>query len=166
MAGMIMLVRHAKAVDRMEAEDDFERGLTPRGRADSEDVADFIRRHELGADLALVSPARRTRETFERLREASGGPAIDDPMALYHASADFLERAAREALAKASRILLVGHNPGIGGFAHMLAARAGAMNEMPDGYPTACAAAFHLDRDGLDAPRFAASFNPKNPDYG
>jgi len=31
----LILVRHAKAVERMEAEDDFERGLTDRGRADA-----------------------------------------------------------------------------------------------------------------------------------
>ena len=27
----LIIMRHAKAVDRMEAEDDFDRGLTPRG---------------------------------------------------------------------------------------------------------------------------------------
>ena len=30
---ILTIMRHAKSVDRMEAEDDFERGLTERGRA-------------------------------------------------------------------------------------------------------------------------------------
>ena len=166
MESLIILVRHAQAVDRMEAEDDFERGLTERGRADSEAAAAAIADARLGADLALVSPSRRTRETFERLSAPVGAPAVHDPMALYHATSDMLERAALEALAEHRRIIMVGHNPGMGGLAHMLAIRAGARDALPGGYPTAAATAFHLDGDTLDHPRLALAFNPKDPIHG
>jgi len=161
MDALLILVRHAKAVDRLEAEDDFERGLTPRGREDSESAAARLQEAGLAADLALVSPALRTRQTWEIIRERLGDPPIEDPMALYHASADMLERAVEEALPRAPRIALVGHNPGIGAFAHMLAQRAGAMAAMPAGYPTAAATAFRLASLDFDAPRLALAFNPK-----
>ena len=161
---VIILVRHAKAVDRMEAEDDFERGLTERGRADADRAGEALAGAGLAADRALVSPSRRTRETWARIAASLGEPTVDDPMALYHASQDMLERAAREALADgAERIVLVGHNPGIGAFAHALAAGAGDNSGMPRGWPTAAVAAFTVGdaAPGLTARERVFLFNPK-----
>lgn len=158
---ILILMRHAKAVDRFEADDDFERGLTQRGRNDSEAAASTLAGMGLAADIALVSPSWRTRQTFERLVPTLGDPALEDPMALYHASTEMLERAALDALDRASRVLVVGHNPGIGGFAHKLAMRSGAQSEFPAGYPTAAAAAFKLGQDGLETAKLVGFFNPK-----
>ncbi|WP_158272069.1 SixA phosphatase family protein [Marinicauda salina] len=161
---VIILVRHAKAVDRMDAEDDFERGLTERGRADADRAGAALAGAGLKADRALVSPSRRTRETWARIAPALGDPAVDDPMALYHASQDMLERAAREAFADgAERIVLVGHNPGIGAFVHGLAAAAGDNQGLPRGWPTAAAAAFAVDAaaPALRARERVLLFNPK-----
>ena len=157
----LILVRHAKAVDRMDAEDDFERGLTPRGRDDSQRAADSIAAANLTPGLALVSPAQRTLQTLHAMRETLGNPAVESPMALYHASPDLLARAAREALTRASCIIMVGHNPGIGSFALDLAFQADAGTQMPDGYPTAAATIFELPDGSLDAPRLVSVFNPK-----
>ncbi|WP_300544522.1 histidine phosphatase family protein [Maricaulis sp.] len=161
MTTTLILMRHAKAVDRLEAEDDFQRGLTPRGRADSAAAADALADHGLRVDLALVSPSWRTRQTYDQLVPQLGEPELDDPMALYHASTDMLERATNNAIDRAGTILLVGHNPGIGGFAHKLAQACGAMRAMPLGYPTATAAVFTLEEGDLARPQFLTIFNPK-----
>lgn len=160
----LVIIRHAKAVDRLEAEDDFERGLTPRGREDAARAADAIASAGLRADRALVSPARRTRETWSLIAPAMGEPAIDDPMALYHASDTMLQRLALEAFdAGAERLVIVGHNPGVGAFAHHLADLAGESRDLPYGWPTSAAAGFSLKAgsDGFDEVDRVFLFNPK-----
>ncbi|WP_323762045.1 SixA phosphatase family protein [Maricaulis sp.] len=161
MTTTLILMRHAKAVDRLEAEDDFQRGLTPRGRSDAGDVADALAELGLTVDIALVSPAWRTRQTFDQLVPQLGAPRLDDPMVLYHASTDMLERASREVLGPSRTLLLVGHNPGIGGFAHKLAQRCDASRQLPMGYPTATACVFGLADADLLQPRFVTCINPK-----
>ncbi len=160
----IVVMRHAKAVERHEAEDDFERGLTERGRSDAARADGVMKAAGLSADLALVSPARRTRETYALIAETLGEPEIHDPMALYHASPGMLERAVVEALdAGAERLVLVGHNPGVGALAHTLAASAGDMSGLPSGWPTSAwlAAEIAREEDGLRALARGALFNPK-----
>ena len=94
----LILVRHAKAIDRMDADDDFERGLTPRGRKDAKRAAEIIASAGLKPDLALVSPAQRTLQTLDAMRDHLGDPPVESPMALYHASPNLLVRAAEDAL--------------------------------------------------------------------
>ena len=160
----LVIIRHAKAVDRMEAEDDFERGLTERGREDAARTADVIHEAGLTADRALISPARRTRETWAAISPVMGDPPVDDPMALYHASDTMLERLTLEAFdTGAERIVIVGHNPGVGTFAHTLAGLAGDAGALPQGWPTSAAAGFTLQprSGGFDAVKRIFLFNPK-----
>ena len=161
MTATLILMRHAKAVDRLEAEDDFQRGLTARGRSDAGDVGEALAALGLTADIALVSPAWRTRQTYDQLLPQLGSPKMEDPMALYHASTDMLERATREVLAPGRTILLVGHNPGIGGLAHKLAQICGASRSLPAGYPTATAAVFTLIDSDLRQPTFVTCIDAK-----
>ncbi|MBO6763984.1 histidine phosphatase family protein [Maricaulis sp.] len=161
MTTTLILMRHAKAVDRLEAENDFQRGLTTRGREDSAAAGEALAGRGIRVDLALVSPAWRTRQTYDQMLPQIGEPQMDDPMALYHASTEMLERATRQVLGTAGTILLVGHNPGIGGFAHKLAQMCGETPRMPLGYPTATASIFMLDDDDLSRPRLDFVINPK-----
>lgn len=157
----LTLVRHAKAVDRMDADDDFERGLTPRGREEAAATGQQLKDAGVVVDLALVSPSQRTLQTWTALREAVGNPAFEDPMALYHASPDMLYRASRDAFHRAESVLLVGHNPGIGALAHNLADRAGRLSGMPDGYPTSAATVFTCDPE-FDNVALDLLINPKD----
>ncbi len=157
---ILILMRHAKAVDRLEADDDFQRGLTARGHEDSRIAAERLAGLGLTASRALVSPSWRTRQTFEHLAPQLGMPPIEDPMALYHASTEMLERAALGALKKVSHIVMVGHNPGIGGLAHKLAARCDARAALPLGYPTATATIFSLADETLERPTLIEVLNP------
>ncbi|KAA5800979.1 histidine phosphatase family protein [Alkalicaulis satelles] len=160
----LILMRHAKAVDRMEAEDDFERGLTQRGRDDARRAAEAMASAGLKADQALVSPARRTRETWAIVADTLGAPPVSDPLALYHASASMLARAVMEALdAGAQSIVVVGHNPGLGGLAHDLAGTGERARAMPAGWPTSAAAAFDIAPGvkSLNALALTFAFDPK-----
>lgn len=158
----LIIVRHAKAVDRMEAEDDFERGLTARGHEDAARAALAVQQAGMTPALALVSPARRTRETWKHFAALYPDTPVESPMALYHASQDMLERAVSSALERGVKaVILVGHNPGVGAFAHALAARADAMDGLPYGWPTAAAIGFDLAGATLLHPSRVFLFNPK-----
>lgn len=160
----LIVMRHAQAVDRLEAEDDFERGLTERGRSEAARAAAAMAAAGFQATHALVSPSRRTRETWAVIADSIGAPPVTDPMALYHASTEMLERAVSELLEEGAEIIvLVGHNPGVGGFAHDLAASAQCATDMPRGWPTSAAAAFEVAPEGrrITASRRLMLFNPK-----
>lgn len=160
----LIVIRHAKAVDRMEAEDDFERGLTERGREDAARAGAALEEAGLRADLALVSPARRTRETWRFVGDGLGAPPVQDPMALYHATFEMLQRAVLEALsAGAEAPVLVGHNPGVGAVVHSLAEQVEISAQLPRGWPTGAAAAFEISGENqhLTATKCLMLFNPK-----
>jgi phosphohistidine phosphatase len=160
----LIVMRHAKSVDRLEAEDDFERGLTERGREDAARAGAAMARAGFHATHALVSPARRTRETWSHVSSHVGDPPVTDPMVLYHASTEMLERAVLELLGEgAQTIALIGHNPGVGGFAHALAASAQSATDMPPGWPTSSAAAFEIAPEGsrVTASARLMLFNPR-----
>lgn len=147
----LIIMRHAKSVDRAESEDDFERGLTRRGQDDARHAGELLHKAGLKADRALVSPARRTLQTWTCIAEAMGNPPVESPMSLYHASEDMLMRALADAFASGARnVVLVGHNPGIGALAHEMARRANALKGWPWGWPTSAVAAFEMEDPGKD----------------
>ena len=143
----LIIVRHAKTIDRSEVDEDFDRYLTERGHADAKRTAEALAAAGLIADTALVSPARRTRETWRHLSQALGDIEPVSPLALYHASMEMLMRLCSEQLeAGAESLAVIGHNPGIGALAHEMAARAGTLSGWPAGFPTSMAAAFRLSK--------------------
>ena len=160
----LIIIRHAKTVDRSQVDEDFDRYLTERGHGDAERTAQALARTGLSADLALVSPARRTQETWSHIASTLGDPPVESPMALYHASTEMLLRAVTEAYdAGTAGLVVVGHNPGIGGLAREMAARAGTLSRWPDGYPTGAASVFELlaPASALKGAREVLLHNPK-----
>src|SRR5438270_8050306 len=105
----LLLLRHAKSEKPEPGLHDRDRSLNHRGRADAPRIGAYIAHHGLVPNAALVSPARRTRETFERV--ASSWPAT--PPVRY---VDQLYEAAAEAIVKVVQqssgdvLLVVGHN--------------------------------------------------------
>jgi phosphohistidine phosphatase len=115
----LILTRHAKSDWDDPALDDHDRPLNGRGRGDAPKIGAWLSdRGHLPAE-ALVSSARRTQETWERLAPELGRavPMTTLP-GLYHAEAEDILRHLRGASAPA--VLLIGHNPGIGEFAHRI----------------------------------------------
>ncbi|MEU6312785.1 histidine phosphatase family protein [Streptomyces sp. NPDC047014] len=110
----LLLVRHAKAVPKGDPADDFERALSDRGRADAPRTGEWLARSGHLPDLALCSPARRTRQTWQLAVPAlpSPPPAVYDDR-LYDAAPNTLVTVLAERGAGLGCVALVGHNTGI-----------------------------------------------------
>ncbi len=66
----LMLLRHAKSEKAEPGMRDHERTLNARGRSETPMIGAYMARHGLIPDRVIVSTARRTRETWERLAPA------------------------------------------------------------------------------------------------
>ena len=62
----ITLIRHGKAETPMAGKQDIDRSLIIRGQQNAAAVGGFIAAHKMLPQLVLVSPAVRTRETYEK----------------------------------------------------------------------------------------------------
>jgi phosphohistidine phosphatase len=117
----LLLVRHAEA-GAPASEGDRERRLTAQGRADAARMGAYFCASGLGFDLALVSPARRARDTLDMiLRELPQKPACELAVSLYNAGVATLRDLLAQTPVSVQTLLIVGHNPGLGEFARFLA---------------------------------------------
>jgi phosphohistidine phosphatase len=109
----LMLLRHAKTERAGPGESDRDRKLTKRGRADAPVIGAYMARHGLVPDLALVSPATRTQETWNLVASCfAKAPKARSEQRIYDASAEKLMGLVAETRG-AQTLLVVGHNPGI-----------------------------------------------------
>ena len=134
----LMLLRHAKAAppDGMA---DIDRPLAERGRQALPRVAAHLADEQLFPDLALVSTARRARETWEVVAPRLGEvPARFEPR-IYEAPVDRLLKVVREVGPEVRTLLMVGHNPGFEDLAKLLIGHGDryAFARMAQRYPTA-----------------------------
>jgi phosphohistidine phosphatase len=148
----LILLRHAKAV-RDDPGGDHARGLTQRGRQDARNVGLWLREHALNPDIALVSDARRTRETMEELLPHFARPPharVDAK--LYLADPRILLKALRAIPHQARNALLVAHNPGIAALANALAGAGEPhdLAQMAHSFPTASFAILDFQKDWRD----------------
>jgi phosphohistidine phosphatase len=109
----LMLLRHAKTERPEPGQRDRDRKLVKRGRSDAETIAGYMVHHDLIPDLALVSPARRTQETWELI--ANGfrkAPRHIEEERIYNANTDSLMTLIGGTRG-AHSLLIIGHNPGL-----------------------------------------------------
>jgi phosphohistidine phosphatase len=109
----LLVLRHAKAEQGDGLADD-QRELAPRGRKAARKMGELARDEGLLPQRILSSTSIRTRQTVELFVEAARCDApVEYLQELYLAA----PRAYLEALAKhaagATRVMLVGHNPGL-----------------------------------------------------
>ncbi|MGX9979424.1 SixA phosphatase family protein [Methylobacterium fujisawaense] len=116
----LILLRHAKS-DRPPGVADHERPLNARGRRAAPAVGAHLAREGLCPDLALVSTAARTRETWEAMAATLGNPETRWRPEIYEAPAQRILAVIREAPDTAGTVIVVGHNPGLGDLAAGLA---------------------------------------------
>lgn len=149
----LILLRHAKS-DWPDGVADPERPLAPRGRAAAPRIGAYIAREELVADRVLVSPARRTRETWD-LVAAQLPPVrvVASEPRVYDATAARLLSVVREQPKEAHSLMLVGHNPGLEDLAEMLVALGPAphLENMAEKFPTGALAVIDLPVDEWSA---------------
>lgn len=109
----LLLLRHAKTERAEPGERDRDRKLTKRGRDDAVLIGAYMQRHRLVPELAIVSPARRTQETWTLMAEAfAKPPKLVADERIYNAATEALIELVGEPRAARS-VLIVGHNPGL-----------------------------------------------------
>jgi phosphohistidine phosphatase len=145
----LILLRHAKAESEAPSGDDFDRPLAPRGLREARAVGAQLVELGLKPDLALVSPALRTRETWELVEAAVGGAEVCFDPALYNAEAGAIRRIAEK---HDGTVMVVAHNPGLQELAVRLlrdgAAPASFLAQAQRHFPPAAVAVFDIDVAG------------------
>ncbi|MER9111442.1 histidine phosphatase family protein, partial [Mesorhizobium sp. M0938] len=124
-AKQLLLLRHAKSSWDDPDLIDFDRPLSGRGLKAAPLVGRELARQGWLPDLALVSPALRSRDTWRLVSaELPAKTPAKFVQALYEASvADVLAKI-RQANAGTNSLLVIGHNPGLEEFARRHARRA------------------------------------------
>ncbi len=149
-------MRHAQAQGSSPTGGDRERALSPAGRAEAISIGQALRARGVTPDLAVVSAARRTRETWAGVAEGLGidaGPEwLEIEAALYNATAMTLRRHVEGAEDRCDTLVLIAHNPGVHQLAFELLSEGGASEQILDrvriGFAPATAAVFQVDAAG------------------
>jgi phosphohistidine phosphatase len=148
----LMLLRHAKTESDAPSGKDFDRRLDDRGRADAENIGNWIAHQPHLPDRALVSTAVRARETWDIVWKSVSNAAphmkVDHLPDLYGAEPAHLLAVIRAVeIQDPKGLMIVGHNPGL----HEI-----ALALVNSGDPAACAAlADNLPTSGLAVIAFA-----------
>ncbi|MEH3158908.1 MAG: histidine phosphatase family protein [Sphingomonas taxi] len=150
----LTLLRHAKSGWDDPVARDFDRPLNAKGRRAAQTVGRHLRALDLGFDHVVASPAVRVGETIDAVVSGYGrtlAPVWE--RRIYLASAATLLDVIHELPDAATRVLLVGHNPGLEDLVLMLvpAAADGLRAEVEEKYPTASVAEMTLPIDRWDA---------------
>ena len=140
----LLLLRHAEAVP--SAHDDHARALSARGKIEAAGVGRVIAASGWTPGCALVSDARRARETFETLGLQPTLTLALTPV-LYNAAPETIIAALATTAPQVACQLAVGHNPGIALAARALAARGatGDLARLANAFPTAGLAVVRFD---------------------
>jgi phosphohistidine phosphatase len=109
----LYLLRHAHAAPKELSFSDFDRPLDERGREEAEAVAEFLKGKNITFDYVMCSGALRTQETLEPLRSVVGTNAIEISENFYNSPEDQILKHIRHVSDERSKILYIGHNPGI-----------------------------------------------------
>ena len=136
----LMLLRHAKSEKAEPGMRDHERILNARGCADAPRIGAYMTRHALIPDRVIVSTARRTRETWERLATAwTTPPPVAYQARLYESGPEAILTVIKETAREVRALLVIGHNPGLHDVARLLIASGDveARERLNEGIPTA-----------------------------
>lgn len=137
-ARLLVLVRHAEA--EASGASDHARPLSARGHLGASDVGRWLAGQGVEAEVALVSDATRTLQTWEDLTVAAGWDLDPTPVAaLYSAGPETVLDLVRETSDDVTTLVVLGHNPTIATLAELLDSGTGdeaaAVAAMTSGYP-------------------------------
>ncbi len=143
---LLVVVRHAKA--EQFAASDVERVLSDRGREDGRALGEWFGAQGITPDVAYVSYAARTRETWDVVADGAGwglAPQIDGN--LYGTDETGVLELVHSTPDDASTVVVVGHNPTMAMLVQLLDDGEGqASGEIELGsFPTSAAAVFTVD---------------------
>ena len=140
----LILMRHAKS-DWAAGTPDAERPLNGRGKRSAKATGLWLKDMGYLPDEVLCSSALRTRETLEKLKVEA---RTSYQKALYLAEATEMLAVLRQATG--DTVLMLGHNPGIGDFAHALVAK-GPEHARWNDYPTCATLVADFEIDDWEA---------------
>ncbi|RRN65928.1 histidine phosphatase family protein [Caulobacter sp. 602-1] len=142
----LILMRHGKAERHAQSGGDFERALAESGRADAAVMGQVLAGAGVAPDLLLVSSARRTRETAERVAPNFPKARVEQLRDLYHADPEDVVQVIEAHAEGAATIMVVGHNPGLHELALRLAQQGEASpiqtNKLRGRFPTSTTVVF------------------------
>ena len=148
----LILLRHGEAERDAPSGDDFDRRLAGRGIAASAAMGETLADLGFCPDLALVSAAARTRETWEAVGAAFPQAQVRFEDSLYLAEPERVRALAAAAGAACGTVMVVGHNPGLQDLTVQMLKAGGAppalIAKAQNGFPTAAAAVFLFDHAG------------------
>ncbi len=115
MSRELMILRHAKSSWKNPVLSDYDRPLNGRGKRDAPKMGRYMLERGLVPDLILSSPAKRARQTATRARRALDLPKdlVDWREELYLAEPETWLSVLAHTSSAYSRVLIVGHNPGL-----------------------------------------------------
>lgn len=155
----VVVMRHAKA--EQSGATDFERHLTERGHADAGAAGRWLAARGVEPELALVSAAVRTQETWDSLVEGAGWDLHPELVeGLYSAGTQTALDLLREVDDAIASVIVVGHNPTMASLAAILDDGEGdeeAGNELALGFPTSAVTVFEYDGWWADLDEASAS---------
>src|SRR5262245_62152719 len=117
----LLLLRHAKSSWKDSNIDDHERRLKKRGRKEARKVGHLIAAENMMPDTIVSSSARRCRQTADEVIHHSNYRGdVRLTVELYDADVAKLREFTGKLSDQASRVMLVGHNPGLEEFLESL----------------------------------------------
>jgi phosphohistidine phosphatase len=149
----LILMRHAKSAWDDPDQKDIDRPLSPRGRKAAPRMGEWLKAEHHRPDVVLCSSARRAQETLDLVRPSLPKSAtIEYARALYMAPPRDLLNEVAKVPATAETVMLVGHNPGMGSLATLLAGSGDekALANLHAKFPTAAIAVI-----GFDVPQWS-----------
>ena len=155
----LILMRHAKTEIWSEGIDDHARALTPVGHEAAIAMGKMLKAEGWTPEKAIVSTARRTRETWAHLSDIFGTTSVLLEEDLYLA----VERGISDIIADqadAKSLIIIGHNPGLHDLALSILRAAGSRDHqaairIAAKLPTGAAVLFEAAEDGaFDPARF------------
>ena len=152
----LILMRHAKTEPWTEGIDDFARALTPVGHEAAETMAKALKGEGWSPEKAVLSTARRTRETWSHISSVFGACEMVLEDDLYLAG----ERGIADIIADhdgARTLMIIGHNPGLHDLAVSLLREAGSVDHqasirISSKLATGGVVMFEADEDGAFVP--------------
>ena len=117
----LIITRHAKSSWSDPLLRDHDRPLSGRGKRSSELIGQWLSCNGHAPGHVMCSSARRTQDTWRGISAIVGKPELVEILPeLYHAGPGEMTRTALRA--RHSPAMIIGHNPGIGGFAEWICA--------------------------------------------
>ena len=109
----ITFLRHGKSENPKAGVSDFDRALVNRGQQNANTIGSLIVRQKILPDLILVSPAMRTKQTYEIASQSWPDIPVEFVDSLYEATANQLMYVIDERAGQSQNMLVIGHNPSL-----------------------------------------------------